>query len=295
MAIIADRARSAAGPPRRASARSSGLRTARRRRYRRRPAVGRGRSPRRLAEKARLHGSICEGWIRLLPSKPSARPSAHWAVKPSRSSRSLNTPSNTGTPAARAASTVACSAICSGCRPASAGRRRSAERSLVPAISASRFGRDFRGGQHPGRGLDHRQRRLADRVPHRLEQVRGGGPGKHREVRRGSRHRLDVERMPFAADRIHADRHRHRPFACDRLKRGGASVGLVLRLHRIFEVEHDHVGGRSPRLLDRPRVRRRQEQHRPYGEQVGRHVDFPSARALPSHHAGQGRDGEWKC
>ena len=40
-------------------------------------------------------------------------------------------------PAARAASTIDCSAICSGARPASGGRRKSAARSLVPAISAA--------------------------------------------------------------------------------------------------------------------------------------------------------------
>ena len=49
---------------------------------------------------------------------------------------------------------------------------------------------------------------------------------------------------------------------------------LVLGLHRIFEVEHDEVGAGLARLGDRARVRGRQEQQRPHGEQVDALVVF---------------------
>ena len=53
------------------------------------PAVG---------ENAALHGSIWLGWIRVLPSKPNSRASAHSRAKPCVSPMSLKTPSTMSSP-----------------------------------------------------------------------------------------------------------------------------------------------------------------------------------------------------
>ena len=60
----------------------------------------------RAGEKAFSAGSICAGWISVLPSKPMAAPSAHSLAKASRSRKLLLTPSRISRPPARAASTI---------------------------------------------------------------------------------------------------------------------------------------------------------------------------------------------
>ena len=49
---------------------------------------------------------------------------------------------------------------------------------------------------------------------------------------------------------------------------------LVFGFHRIFEVEDDEVRPSRASLGDRPRIRCRKEQDRPYGEQVRLLVAF---------------------
>ena len=56
--------------------------------------------------KAWLQASIWAGWIRVLPSIPSAAPCAHSAAKVSRSRKLLETLSSTDRPKAEAASTT---------------------------------------------------------------------------------------------------------------------------------------------------------------------------------------------
>ena len=136
------------------------------------------------------------------------------ATKPSASSRPLNTPSNAAMPAARAASTIICSDAEIGSRVASSGRRRSARRSLVPAISPPHSRAISARGEHAGGGLDHRQHRLADRFARRrctrcAEIARGTTTKSALRSRDG----VEVERMPFGADAVDADRDRHRPGA----------------------------------------------------------------------------------
>ena len=124
-----------AAPPRRACARSSRCRTARRRRGTPRPAPSPAR-PRPRSARMR-DGKARSGWggSGSCRRSPAAAPPRLRARKPSPSSRLLNTPSNTATPAARAASTISWSEAEIGSRVASSGRRRSARRSLVPAMS----------------------------------------------------------------------------------------------------------------------------------------------------------------
>ena len=59
-----------------------------------------------LGENAALHGSICAGWISVLPSKPSALPCSASARNRSRSLKSLHTPSNAISPRERAAASA---------------------------------------------------------------------------------------------------------------------------------------------------------------------------------------------
>jgi glyoxylase-like metal-dependent hydrolase (beta-lactamase superfamily II) len=69
----------------------------------------------------------------------------------------------------------------------------------------------------------------------------------------------EVGPMPFTANAIDPNRHRHRP----RLGHGRDSRltrrDLVFRPHRIFEIEHHEVRSRLPRFGDGPRVRRWQK------------------------------------
>ena len=134
--------------------------------------------------------------------------------------------------------------------------------------------RDLRRGENAGRGLDHRQHRLAHRVRDSVHQMRRNGARNDDEIGLGPSDGIEVERMPLGPDAIDPDRDWHRPGARDRLDRRLARRVLVLRLHRILEVEHDEVGARLARLRDGARIRRGQEQQRPHGEQVDALVAF---------------------
>ena len=195
-----------------------------------------------LGANARLQGSIWSGWIKVLPSKPSCRPSSPPRAKPFGSSSRLNTPSNAAMPAARAASTIICSDAEIGSRAASSGRRRSARRSFVPAISAAASSRDLRrrrarprpSRSSPARACPIASRDLADQMGRR-------GPRQDDEVALRSRDGIDVGECHSRADAVDADRHRHRPALRRPRRPPPPRLLLVLRLHRIFEVEHDQV------------------------------------------------------
>ena len=201
-----------AAPLRRACARSSRCRTARRRRGRHRPALAPARSRPRSAR--RRGGRARSGWDgsgSCRRSRAAARPRAS-ARKPSASSSPLNTPSNAAMPAARAASTIICSEAEIGSRVASSGSRRSARRSLVPAIRPARLACAISGAASTpaavsiiaSTGLPTASRDVAD-------EMRRDGARNDDQVGLRSRDRIEIERMPFGPDAVDPDRDRHRP------------------------------------------------------------------------------------
>jgi hypothetical protein len=167
--------------------------------------------------------------------------------------------------AARAASTISCSAVEIGAQVVGAGDQR------------GRFAGDYRGREHAGGGHDHRQHRFADGLAEVAYKMRGYGTRQDDQVGLRSRDRIDVERMPFAPDAVHPDRDRHRPVARHSLDRRMARGRLVRQLHRVLEVEDYEVGAGLPCLGDRPRVGCGEKQQLPYAEKVDGHADF----ALP--------------
>jgi len=130
------------------------------------------------------------------------------------------------------------------------------------------------GCKHAARGLDHRHDRLAGLAPDECHLFRVLNPGDDDQVRVAMRDRDQIRAVPFGTDAVDPDRNRHRPFAPYRLDRSLARAVLVLRLHSILKVEHDEVGPRFSSFLNRPRIGRGQEQHRPYAEKVQAHVRF---------------------
>jgi hypothetical protein len=129
-------------------------------------------------------------------------------------------------------------------------------------------------GDHSRRSLDHREHRLGDSLANAMHEMRRDRARQHREVRFRPAHGIEVQRMPLGPNAVHSDGDRHSPFRRNRRDSSRASIILVFGFHGIFEVEHDEIGRRLPRLGDGARVGRRQEQHRPHGEQVDASVVF---------------------
>ena len=85
----------------------------------------------------------------------------------------------------------------------------------------------------------------------------------------------DVDQIAVHERRIEAvDAHRERPLApveiVDRLDDVAARLLLLVERDRVFQVEHDDVGGDAPRLLDEPRVRAGHGQLRAVEARIGR-------------------------
>jgi hypothetical protein len=156
----------------------------------------------------------------------------------------LYTPSNTGTPAARAERQPEV-----GAKIVGSGDQR------------ARLWSDLGRGKHARSGFDHCEHRLAHRLGHSPHETRRSRAGHDHEIRPRPGHAIHVERMPFRPDAVDSDRHGHPPLRRRRIQSGVARGGLVRRLHRIFEVEHHHVGVGRLRFGDCPRVGCRQEQH----------------------------------
>ena len=179
-----------------------------------------------IGANARWQARSGSGWIRLLPSNPSRRPSSASRRKPSRSSRPLKTPSNAAIPprAPRARSSAAMP------RSARASRRaasaRSARRSLVPAIRPGATLRDLGGRKHACGGLDHRQHRLADRLGDFADEVGRDGARNDDQIGVRAADRIEIERMPFGADAVDPDRDGHRPAVRDGFDRGRRAAAL---------------------------------------------------------------------
>ena len=128
--------------------------------------------------------------------------------------------------------------------------------------------------KHSGGGLDHRQHRLADRLGDVAHQMCRDRARHDDEVGLRPGRSVEVERMPARADTIDPDRHRHGPIVRDRSDRHFARDRFFFRLHRVLEIEHDEIRSGVASLGDRTRVRGGEEEHRPYGEQVGVLVGF---------------------
>ena len=222
---------------------------------------GRGRSPPRSARRRAWQGAIWSGWMRLLPSKPSARPSRACGQQPLVVLQSVEHAVEGGDAGRPGREDDPLQRRRNG-RPVFAGRNAEVGAQVVGARDqASRALRDLGRSDHPGGGLDHRQHRLATASRHDPPPTSPAGRRQNPPSSRATASRSASS--PAGPHPIDADRDRHRPRLFAGLHRRRPRRILVRRLHRILEVEDDHVGARFPRLRDRARVGRGQEQQGP--------------------------------
>ena len=205
-----------------------------------------------------------------------------------RSSRLLNTPSNTAIPAARAASTISCSdgrdrlarrverQAQVGAQVVGAGDQRRALRARFPAPRA----RPRRSRSSPAPACRLLRATTADEMrrhrPRNDDQV-------GLAIARPRRGPSECHSVPTPLIRIATGIGQS---LCDRLDRRVARRRLVLRLHRILEVEDDQVGARS-RAPWRSRAGSTPAGTAPTARRTGRcscRFSLPLA-PWPSHHA----------
>ena len=206
------RARAPAAPPRHACARSSGRRSARRRRGTPRPAPAPVRFPPRVGAKARWQGAIWLGWIRLLPSNPSAPPLpafAHEAV---------------GIVEAVEHAVEHRNARCARREHDHLQRGRDRLARCIerqPQVGAKVVGAGDQARAHslaicaaartPAAVSIIASTGLLTASATPLHQMRRDGARNDDQVRARSRDGIEVERMPFGPNAVHPDRDRHRP------------------------------------------------------------------------------------
>ena len=160
-------------------------------------------------------------------------------------------------------------------RPARTARRDRRQRSLVPAISAALAGAIAAASITARGGLDHRQHRLAHQRTASCTSLALSALAS--TTKSAALCRTATTSSPKCAVARRVDPDRHRPAAKALPGRGDGGLArrrLVLLLHRILEIEHDHVGVER-RALSRSRA------------------DWKRAGTAASGR-GEGRSGPWR-